>query len=93
MFPGLKELCEDLHEVAPKWQAFGVYLNVPYSKIQGFSGGEGMVERCFTSVLAAWLDGEGTCSIDQLVSALKMPGVDQLRLAHEIDKNRHGELS
>ena len=88
---GHKELYEDLHEVAPKWQTFGVHLKVPFSKIQGFSGGDGMVERCFTSMLAAWLDGGGTRSIDQLVYALKMPGVDQVRLADEIDKNRDGE--
>ena len=91
VLPGHTELYKDLHEVAPKWQTFGVHLNVPYSKIQGFSGGDGMVERCFTSMLAAWLYGGGTHSIDQLVYALKMPGVDQVRLADEIDKNRDGE--
>ena len=76
--------------MAPNWHTFGVHLNVKYSKLQGLSGGDGMVERCFTAVLAAWLNGEGTCTIDQLVYALRMPGVDQGRLAMEIDNNRSG---
>ena len=92
-FPGYKELYEDLHEVAPKWQTFGVHLKVPLSKIKVISGGDGMVESCFTSVLDSWLSGEGDCSIDQLVSALQIPGVDQRRLAMEIDGNRAGKWS
>ena len=86
-----KELFKDLHEVAPKWQMFGVHLKVPYSRIQGFSGGDGMVERCFTTMLAVWLEGETAPTVDRLMSALRMPGVDHGRLASEIDKNRQGE--
>lgn len=77
--------------MAPRWQMFGVHLKVPYSRIQGFSGGDGMVDRYFTSMLAAWLEGETAPTIDRLVSALTMPGVDQRVLASEIDRNRQGE--
>lgn len=84
-------LVRDLYEVAPKWQTFGVHLKVPYNKIQGFNGGEGMVERCFTSMLSTWLEGEISPRVDQLVSALKMPGVDQRRLAKELDQNRESK--
>ena len=91
LFPDHKELFEDLHEVAPKWQNFGVHLKVPYSRIQGFSGGDGMVERCFTSMLATWLEGETAPTVERLVSALQMPGVDQRVLAMDINKNRQGE--
>ena len=66
-------------------------MKVPYSKIKVFNGGDGMVERCFNAVLDAWLCGEGECTVDQLVSALQLPGVDQKRLAIEIDRNRAGE--
>ena len=89
--PDLEELFKDVHEVAPKWQNFGVHLKVPYSRIQGFSGGDGMVERCFTTMLATWLEGETTPTVDRLVSGLQMPGVDQRVLALDIDKNRQGE--
>ena len=86
LFPDHKELFEDLHEVAPKWQNFGVHLKVLYSRIQGFSGGDGMVERCFTSMLATWLEGETAPTVERLVSALQMPGVDQRVLAMDINK-------
>jgi hypothetical protein len=90
-FPDHKELFKDLHEVAPKWQNFGLHLKVPYSRIQGFAGGDGMVDRCFTMMLDTWLQGETSPSVDQLVSALQMPGVDQRVLAFDIKKNRQSE--
>ena len=77
--------------MAPKWQNFGVHLKVPYSTIQGLSGGDGKVDRCFTTMLATWLEGETAPTVDRLVSALQMPGVDQRVLAIEISKNRQGE--
>ena len=77
--------------MAPRWQNFGVHLEVPINRIQGFSGGEGMVERCFTSMLATWLEGETAPTVEKLVSALQMPGVDQRVLAMDIDENRQGE--
>ena len=86
-----KELFEDLYEVAPKWQNFGVHLKVPFNRIQGFSGGDGMVDRCFTMMLNTWLQGETAPSVDRLMSALQMPGVDQRVLALDIDKNRQSE--
>ena len=87
-----KRLYEDLHEVAPNWQMFGVHLSVPYDRLQGFQGEASMVERCFTEVLVAWLHGEGaSCTVEQLASALGKPGVNQKRLADEIKQNRHGE--
>ena len=88
-----KRLYEDLHEVAPKWQTFGVHLKVPFDRLEGFQGEGSMVERCFTEVLVAWLRGVGTsCTVEQLVSALEKPGVDQKRLAKEIERNKSGEL-
>ena len=74
--------------MAPKWHSLGVHLKVSHDKLQGFNGGDGMTERCFTAVLAAWLSGEGNCSVSQLMYALKMPGVNQGKLAMEIDQNR-----
>ena len=50
-----------------------------------------MVERCFTMMLDTWLQGETAPSVDRLVSALQMPGVDQRVLALDIDKNRKSE--
>ena len=92
-FTDHKRLYEDLHEVAPKWQTFGVHLNVPIDRLQGFQGEASVVERCFTEILVAWLRGEGaSCTVEQLVSALRKPGVDQRRLANEIEQNKHGEL-
>lgn len=89
-----KKLYEDLHELAPKWQTFGVHLGVPFDRLQGFQGEASMVDRCFTNVLATWLQGGGgDCTVDQLVYALKMPGVDQGRLAREIDKNKAGKCT
>ena len=50
-----------------------------------------MVDRCFTTMLDTWLQGETAPSVDQLVSALQMPGVDQRVLALDIDKNKQSE--
>jgi hypothetical protein len=87
-----KRLYEDLHELAPEWQRFGVHLKVPIDRLKGFQGESSMVDRCFTEVLVAWLCGEGlSCTVEQLVSALGKPGVDQRRLAREIEQNRNGE--
>ena len=91
LFPDHKELFQDLHEVAPKWQNFGVHLKVPFSRIQGIAGGDGTVDRCFTTMLDTWLQGETAPSVDRLVSALQMPGVDQRVLALDIDKNKQSE--
>ena len=91
LYPDHKELYKDLYEVAPKWQNFGVHLKVPLSRIQGIGGGDGMVDRYFTSMLATWLEGETAPTVEKLVSALQMPGVDQRVLAMDIDKNRQGE--
>ena len=78
--------------MAPKWQTFGVHLKVPFDRLQGFQGEASMVERCFTEMLVAWLRGEGgSCTVEQLVKALGKPGVDQRRLAEEIEQNRSGE--
>ena len=52
---------------------------------------EQLVDRCFTTMLDTWLQGETAPSVDQLVSALKMPGVDQHVLALDIDKNKQSE--
>ena len=51
-----------------------------------------MVDRCFTDVLNAWLNG-GDASVDKLVAALRYPGVNNGRLAGEIDRDRHSELA
>ena len=64
---------------------------MPKSKIDAINGGDGIVDDCFTRVLDAWLKGEGTCDVDTLVSALRMPGVDQRRLAKEIENNKSGQ--
>ena len=78
--------------MAPAWQTFGIHLKVPIDRLQGFHGEYSMVERCFTEVLVAWLRGEGACcTVEQLVSALGKPGVDQKILAKDIEKNRNGE--
>lgn len=78
--------------MAPKWQTFGIHLKVPFDRLQGFHGEASMVERCFTEVLVAWLRGEGAnCTVEQLVNALGKPGVDQRRLAKEIEKNKNGK--
>ena len=92
LFPDHKELFQDLHEVAPKWQNFGVHLKVPFSRIQGIAGGDGTVDRCFTTMLDTWLQGETAPSVDRLVSALQMPGVDQRVLALDINKNKQSEI-
>lgn len=78
--------------MAPKWQTFGVHLKVPYNRLQGFQGEASMVERCFTEVLVAWLRGEGSsCTVEQLACALRKPGVNQRRLAEEIEQHKSGE--
>ena len=79
--------------MAPQWQTFGVHLTVPFDRLQGFQGEASMVERCFMEVIIAWLHGEeGSCTVEQLVYALKMPGVDQGRLAREIEQSKTGEF-
>ena len=74
--------------MAPKWQTFGVHLKVPYPKVQGIKGCNSIVDGCFMDVLMEWTIRGAT--IDQLVFALRYPGVDHGRLASEIDKNRSG---
>ena len=93
-YKDLLHLYKDLDEVAAKWDSFGVQLGIPYGKLQGFRGGASKADRCFTGLLEAWLRGQETNdrsnAINQLVSALRMPGVDQGGLANEIDQNRDG---
>ena len=51
-----------------------------------------MVDRCFTNILVMWLN-EGA-SVEQLIKALKSPGVNHGRLAAEIERKHklNGEL-
>ena len=90
LLPDHRRLYEDLREVAPKWMTLGVHLGVAFDRLQGFQGEASLVERCFTEVLVAWLRAGGT--VEQLVNALKFPGVDQKRLANEIERDRDSEL-
>lgn len=84
-----KQLYEDLHEVAPQWRTFGIHLGVPFARLQGLQGEASTVERCFTEVLVTWLNEGGT--VEQLISALKYPGVDQGRLSEEIRRNKESK--
>ena len=83
------QLYKDLHEIAPKWQTFGVHLGVPYDRLQGLQGDASLVERCFTTMLATWLREGGT--VEQLIEGLRFPGVDQKRLAREMEKSKDSE--
>ena len=85
-----KKLLQDLHELAPQWRIFGIYLGVPIDKLDGLQGEASMVDRCFVSVLVMWLNGGG--SVEQLIKALRSPGVNHGRLAAEIERKRSGEL-
>lgn len=83
------QLYEDLHEIAPKWQTFGLHLGVPFDRLQGLQGDASLVDRCFTAMLATWLREGAT--VEQLIEGLMFPGVDQRRLAREMEKSKNGK--
>ena len=49
------------------------------------------MERCFTSVLITWLNGD-EARVEKLVEALRYPGVDHKRLAREIEGDKRSEF-
>ena len=73
---------------------FGVFLKVPHNILKEFQGSDCVVDGCFMEILIRWLDNctpeAKETNINQLVSALRFPGVDHMRLANEIDTNRAG---
>ena len=85
-----RQLVKDLHELSPQWRMFGIYLGIPIHKLDGLQGEASMVDRCFTDVLVRWLNEGAT--VEQLIKALKSPGVNHGRLANEIERNKSGEL-
>ena len=87
----LQSLYRDLHQLAPKWLTFGVHLGVPYDRLKGLQEEDSMVDRCFIDVLGTWLNGEDA-TVENLVEALRCPGVDQKRLAKEIEGDKHSEF-
>ena len=72
--------------MAPSWERFGLYLNIPHDRLRGMRGCNSMVDNCFYDVLDMFVRNGGT--IDQLVSALRYPGVDHGRLAKEVEKDK-----
>lgn len=75
-------LVELLSEVIPKWFDFGISIGIDYHELEQIKADKGN-ESCFIEVLQTWLNRKD-CYWEQLVKALKAPGIRNNRLANII---------
>ena len=83
----LREVLSDVNEVAANWFTVGLFLNVPYSKLQVVKKNFSDCEECLREMLAVWLKGT-EASPAALVQALRAAG--SVALARKLAV-KHGE--
>ena len=89
--PKLKELVEDLHEVASKWRAVGVQLEVPTSTLKEIDYvNRGDCSRALSDMLDEWINNDPNVSWETVVEVLKSRSVGERALARDIEMNRLG---
>ena len=91
--PKLKELMDDLIEVASKWQPIGIQLYLPQPTLM-FTGWESNSdEEALMRILHEWLTGNVDVSWETIVGALKSRRVGEFAVARAIEQRRLGRIS
>ena len=89
--PKLKELVEDLHKVASKWQAVGVQLEVPTWTLKEIDyENRGDCSRALSDMLDEWINNDPNVSWEMVVEVLKSCSVGERALARDIETKRLG---
>ena len=88
----------DLVEVVHLWKEFGLALGLKPPTLERIWGCYvHQVERCFTEVIAAWLNGEDRPhnspdpNWEEVIAALKSPSVDKKDHALQLTKQLSSE--
>ena len=90
--PKLKELVDDLHDVASKWRAVGVQLEVPQATLMSvdYDLRGDCDQRALSGMLDQWINNGCDVSWQTVVDALNARSVGEKALAEDIQQRRLG---
>ena len=89
--PKLKDLVDDLHDVASKWRAIGVQLEVHQPTLKAIDyEHRGDCNQAFSDMLDRWINNGPNVSWQTVVDALNACSVGEKALALDIQKRRLG---
>lgn len=87
--PKLKDLVEELHDVASKWRTVGVQLEIPTSTLKAIDyENRGNCNAALSAMLSEWTTQVGDMSWQAVIDALRTKSVGETALAADIELRR-----
>ena len=89
-FPGLilmdfRDLLNSLFLKAAKWNSIGIQLGLSTDELDTIRANCIDVEECLRKVLQKWHDNTLNPTWREVITALRSPGVDEMRLAKDLE--------
>ena len=84
------DLLDVLQPVAAEWYAFGIQLGVDHNKLKQFTAYDSFVKRYLEIVLERWLEKKTPQTIQDIITALRKPSLQNNALAIKLENNYKG---
>ena len=86
----LIDLLNVLHEVTAQWYAFGIQLEVPTATLDTFQTADCCVQHYLSVVLKRWMGKHPPPKIQDIITALRKPVIQNKKLASELEEAYKG---
>ena len=86
----LIDLLNELHDVTAQWYAFGIQLGVSTATLDTFKTAECYVQHYLSVVLKRWVRKDPPPKIQDIITALRKPVIENKRLASDLEEKYKG---